>query len=583
MSAHPERVPLNARFDATVRQFGDRVALAVGEQRLTYAELDELSRRVAGALMARDARADSVIGLHMSRGADLVIALVGVLRSGAAYVPLDPDYPHERLAFMMRDSGAELILTDGGPERVPVSAGVPALPARDLIAAPPVADPLPEFAISRLAYVIYTSGSTGRPKGVQVTHTSVAALLGTLEEGVFGPAGSGRVGWNASVCFDASVQQWLRLFRGDTVVLVDGPTRSDPEALIRLIVKEQLTDLDIVPSHLQLLVEYLEVAELEGPLRLLIGGERISEGLWKRLAALAGTGRVLPVNLYGPTECTVDVTAGLVSGEEPHIGKPLPGVGVYVLDEMLRPVALGEVGEIYIAGPGLARGYQGQPGATAERFVADVVTGDGGRMYRSGDRARLRADGTIDYIGRSDLQIKLRGYRIEIGEVEATIERCAGVAQAVVRLCRDLPDGVGLVAYCRCTHPVTPDSLRTALAIQLPDYMIPAAFVFVEQLPLTANGKVDREALPRPTIGTSDRPFTAPRTHMEKLIAGLWTELLGEAVISATDDFFDLGGQSVLAIQLAARLRRILGWAVPMTAVFENPRLCDFAAFLAEG
>ncbi|MFB7951087.1 amino acid adenylation domain-containing protein [Streptomyces sp. NPDC056045] len=589
-------------FADAVRRHPDRTALVAPDGVLTYRELDRGSGAVAAALRNRGAGPEQRVALLLGRGTALLTALLGVLRCGAAHVPLDPALSPERLAFMLADSGAGWLLTDpttaASPQgellvrqRAGTSAGtgptsdVQALRIDGLLQeAPDDVPPVPPVDTRGLAYVLYTSGTTGRPKGVAVEHGSVMALVDALARAGVTDGSARRVGWNASVSFDASVQQWSRVCRGDTLVLLDDRVRQDPDELARVIERERLTDLDVTPSHLALLVDRLDRAPREEPLRMLIGGEALPAGLWDELRELEEAGSVRAVNLYGPTECTVDSTVAPVAGSSvPHLGEALPGVRVHLLDHRLRPVADGVPGEIHLAGSGVARGYDGNPGLTARCFVPDPFAGDGTRMYRTGDLAVRQPGGELEYLGRQDGQVKIRGHRIELGEIESVLTRVPGVRQVVAAVHDDLPGGRGIaVHYTSREREVPAAALREAARRELPTYMTPAVFAAVDRIPTTPTGKADRAALASPaaTAGREGDAFVAPEGPTETLLAEAWSAVLGVGPIGALDDFFLLGGQSVLAIRLAGRLRRVLGRAVPMVAVFEHPRLRDLAAHL---
>ncbi|WP_344407415.1 amino acid adenylation domain-containing protein, partial [Dactylosporangium fulvum] len=583
-------VPVHELLGRVAAAHPDRPAV-VAERTVTFGALDREAERLAGLLTARGAGPESLVALCLPRVHELVAAVFGVLKAGAAYVPIDPSYPQERIAWMLADSGARLVLTHSSvAARIPADTAAGPLVLDDpatfdgLIGpdrAPVTVDP------RHLAYQIYTSGSTGRPKGVQITHSAVANLLRALERAEITDTPGERVAWNASVSFDASVQQWTRLCRGDTLVLLDEQTRSDPAALAETVVAERLSAVDITPSHLRLALPHLrEVTPPDGrPVRLLVGGEDIGPPLWKELDELERTGQAGAVNLYGPTECTVDASAGWVrSSGRPHIGRPLPGVRLYVLDAWMRPVPVGMTGDLYIAGGGLARGYRGRPGLTAERFICDVVAGDGSRMYHTGDRARWREDGLLEFAGRADRQVKVRGYRIELGEIEAVLGAAPGVLEALVTMRDDLPSGEGIAAYCRTRSPLDAPALRRWLADRLPEFMIPSTFIHTERFPLTVNGKVDEGRLPPPPgrePATAEPGDDAPHGPIEELLAAVWSDVLGVKDITAHDNFFDLGGHSALAIRVVARLRRDGRIGIPMVAVFEHPRLRDLADHIA--
>jgi amino acid adenylation domain-containing protein len=561
-----------------------RPAVVSGEQVLTFGELRSRAGRFARRLTERGCGAESVVALCLPRGVDLVTALIGTLTAGAAYLPVDPKLPAERRRYLVEDAAADLVVT--APGGAPATEGIAHVPVADLTAGPGEEDFRPAAAHpGDLAYVIYTSGSTGRPKGVEISRGSAALLLAELESTGIARPGAGRVGWNASPSFDASVQQWVRLCRGDTIVMIDEETRSDPALLARLIEDAGLTDLDITPSHADPLLDQLPRHPREaarGPLTLLVGGEAISPALWARIAERVEAGVLRAVNVYGPTECTVDSTAGwIATGVDPHIGTTLPGLRTRLLDGELRPVPDGTTGELYLAGPRVGRGYRRRPGLTAERFVADTATGGGSRMYRTGDLCRRLPDGRLEYLGRADGQVKLRGHRVELGEIESALAAHPAVAEAAV-IVRDDPGGTpALVAYYRTAAAVDESELRGRLAGELPGYMVPSAFVALERFPTTPNGKLDRAALPAPAAPAEDprrQPAgDEPAGRVEELIARVWSHVLGTPRISADDNFFKLGGHSLLAIKLVAGVRAEFGLRLPVKKVYENPRLRDLA------
>ncbi|GHB59024.1 hypothetical protein GCM10010347_31190 [Streptomyces cirratus] len=562
-----------------------RPAVVAGDRELTFAALRAEAMRIAGRLAARGIGPESVVALCLPRGASLVAALIGTLTAGAAYLPVDPKLPAERRRYLVEDSGADLVVVADAAAQSP-APGVAAVTVAELTApegAEAAFAPVPVTG-DTLAYVIYTSGSTGRPKGVEIGRAAASALLAELEGAGIAATEGGRVGWNASPSFDASVQQWVRVCRGDTLVMIDDETRADPALLAALIDEQALTDLDITPSHADPLLDLLTADGGPRPLTLLVGGEAISPALWRRLGERGAQGVLRTVNLYGPTECTVDSTAGWVDpADAPHIGSVLPGLRMRVLDEKLGPVAEGESGELYLAGPRVGRGYRRRPGLTAERFVADSgeAAAYGGRMYRTGDLVRLLPGGRLAYLGRADGQVKLRGHRIELPEIEAALTAMPEIAEAAVVLRDDVHGAPGLVAYHRGS--VSGSELRSRLTAALPAYMVPAAFVALGRFPTTTNGKLDRAALPAPAATAADR--TAPTaaegmTRSQELIAGVWASVLGASRIGADDNFFKLGGHSLLAIKLVSRVRAELRVALPVKAVYANPRLRDLAAHI---
>ncbi|MER7949374.1 non-ribosomal peptide synthetase [Streptomyces sp. NPDC096079] len=567
---------------------GGRTAVVAGDDRLTFDELRAEAASFAARLGALGVGPESVVALCLPRGAALVTAIIGTLTAGAAYLPVDPALPADRRRYLVEDSGADLVVL-AGPD------GSPATGARTVTVAELTADtsgepgpyaPVPVTG-DTLAYVIYTSGSTGRPKGVEIGRGAASLLLKELEEAGAATGEGRRVGWNASPSFDASVQQWTRLCRGDTLVVIDEETRRDPSLLAAFVDEQALTDLDITPSHADPLLDLLSADGGPRPLTLLVGGEAISPALWDRLAAAHRGGLLRALNVYGPTECTVDATAGWIHDPgEPHIGAVLPGLRMRLLDERLAPVEPGEPGELYLAGPRVGRGYRRRPALTAERFVADI-DGDvsGGRMYRTGDRCRLLPDGRLVYLGRADGQIKLRGHRIELPEIEAALTRVDGVAEAAVILGEDAGGTACLIAYHRGGDAA---GLKATLTGSLPAYMVPGAYVAVERFATTPSGKLDRAALPtRVASPAEEEPRAADADgglngRAEELIARVWTQVLGAASIGPEDNFFKLGGHSLLAIKLVSRVRAELSVALPVKAVYANPRLRDLAAHIEE-
>lgn len=557
------------RFLRAVEAAPARTAVRATDGALTFAELDHRTAALAGALREHGIGRGDRVGIHLPRTTDLVVALLAVWRAGAAYVPLDPAYPAERLAFMATDAGIALLVSTDGSVSLP--AGVPVLgpDARGAAVSAAVAgtalDP---------AYVIHTSGSTGTPKGVEVTRGNVAALLAGLESsGAYRPEPA-VVGWNASVSFDASVQQWARICRGDTLVVIDDAQRLDPERLAAVIGDHGVTDLDLTPSHWELLREPLAGARTP---RLFMGGEPVPERTWKEIDA-AGLDAL---NLYGPTECTVDSTTARITGPGPHIGAPLPGVRLYLLDEALRPVVPGDTGELYLAGAGLALGYVRRPGLTAERFTASPFT-PGERMYRTGDRARRGPDGLLEYAGRVDRQVKLRGYRIELGEIEHALTRAPGVAEAAVKVYQAGPGDHRIAAYVTsaagAARPAAAD-LLDHLRTLLPAHMIPAAVTVLDTLPLTPNGKTDHHALPVPAAVV---PLSAPGVPgtqaggLDEQVADVWRTVLGLDTVRPEDDFLALGGHSLAALRVVHMLRRKLGVELQLRHLLDARDLAGF-------
>jgi amino acid adenylation domain-containing protein len=537
-----------ARFHQAVAAWPDRVAVRDWSTSLDFAELDRLTAHLSVVLRRHGVRRGDHVGVSMARGARVVVALLAIWRAGAAYVPLDPAYPAERRRFMASDAGVRLALDD--------SVVMDALTRLDSESSSDV-----QTDVDDAAYVIYTSGSTGRPKGVVGTRGGVATLLTALERtGMYAPEHR-VVGWNASMSFDASVQQWARVCRGDTIVVIDERRRTDPGALAAYLDEHGVQDLDLTPSHWDL----LGPAVLGGR-RLFVGGEPVPEPMWREICSRVADGEIEAINLYGPTECSVDATAAWFAGAGPHIGGPLPGFRAYVLDDGLRPAFSGE---LCLAGPGVTRGYFGRPGLTASRFVPDPFVGNGQRMYRTGDRVRWRDDGVLEFVGRIDRQVKLNGHRVELGEVEAALAAVPGVDRAVAVVL----DGQ-LVAYY--AGSLLPQEVLRHLAAALPASMLPAVCVPLVALPLTVHGKVDVDALP-----TVPAASTGARADVGGAISQAWAEVLDVAQPVGPDaDFFALGGSSRSAVRVVARIRGELGVSLTIRELYRNPRLEALAALV---
>ena len=544
---------------------------------LSYAGLHERAGRFASYLLERGLRRGEFVGVCLERGPDLVTALLGIMRAGGVYLPLDPGYPAERLAYMAEDSGVRTVVTRTG-----LGAGLPGSVERILLdeAAGDIAaaDPAPAdsgIGVHDAAYVIYTSGSTGRPKGVVVTHHGIAALAATQRERLgIGP--QDRIIQFASPSFDAAIAELvLALLNGAAAVVLPREELAG-EGLPRALRAYGVTQATLPPA----LLPSLTPDDL-GPVRvLMVAGEATPGEVVARFSA----GRRMH-NGYGPTESTVAATLSgpLSGGGIPPIGTAVAGARVRLLDPWLRPVAPGVPGEVYIAGDGLARGYWNRPGLTAERFVADPFGPPGARMYRSGDVARRRADGELEFLGRVDDQVKVRGHRIELGEIESTLTRLPGVAQAAVVLRRAGGEN-RLVAHVvpeAAGTDLGPDVLRAAAAEVLPDYMVPSAFSLLDRLPLTANGKIDRKALPDVDwAGQSGTGYTAPGTATEEILAGVWAGLLGLERVGIHDNFFRVGGDSISGIRLISRIADATGVRMPARALFDHPTIAAFGAAL---
>ncbi|WP_141717963.1 non-ribosomal peptide synthetase, partial [Nocardia altamirensis] len=591
-------------FDAVVAAHGDRTAVKFGADALSYAELDRRVNRVARALIAAGAGPETLVAVVLPRSAELVVALLAVIKSGAGYVPIDPTYPPERIAYVLADAQPAVVLLDNEVE-VTIPADLPILEMGEFDTAATDAADGPITAAERrapltadnIAYVIYTSGSTGRPKGVAVPHRNVLRLLANTDrEFGFGPDDV----WTLfhSFAFDFSVWElWGPLLYGSTLVVVDYYTSRTPQEFLELLRRERVTVLNQTPSAFYQLVDADRMATPEDPaaapealaLRYVIfGGEALE---LRRLADWVdrhGDQSPRLVNMYGITETTVHVSHRVIDAETiaatsaSVIGAAIAGLRVYVLDERLHPAPVGVAGEMYVAGTQLARGYLGRADLSAARFVASPF-GAGERLYRSGDVARWNRAGELEYLGRADDQVKVRGFRIELGEIEAALTAEDAIAQAVVLVRSDDHLGDQIVGYLIAAegHVIDVEAVRNELTQALPVYMVPSALVVLDAFPLTTNGKLDRKALPAPVFEA--KTFRAATTPIEEIVAGTFADVLGVGRVGLDDDFFALGGNSLVATQVTARLSAALDRQLSVRDLFEAATVSALSARLEQG
>ncbi|HET7233826.1 MAG TPA: amino acid adenylation domain-containing protein [Longimicrobium sp.] len=580
---YPREACVHERFEAQAERTPGAVAVVFEGERVTYAELNARANRLAHHLRALGVGPDRRVGICVERSVEMVVGLLGILKAGGAYVPLDPSYPVGRLRDMLEDSAPAVLLT-----HPPLAATVAELVAGFAV---PVLDLTEDAAWSdrpetnpgraglgprNLAHVLFTSGSTGRPKGVMLEHGSLVNRLAWMQ-GRFGMEPGEAVLQKTPFSFDVSFWEFFwPLTVGARLVMARPDGHRDPAYLAATIQREGITTAHFVPSMLQLFLEHPDAAKCTGLLRVPVSGEAVSAALVRHFhERLPG---VELTNQYGPTEAgEVTEWACDAGAERVSIGRAIHNSAVYVLDRAGEPVPVGVAGELFIGGVAVARGYLGRPRLTAERFVPDPFGEPGARLYRTGDLCRWLADGTLEYLGRTDFQVKVRGFRVEPGEVEARLAAHEGVREAVVLALDDGAGGKRLVAYF-VGEALESGALRAHLSQQLPEYMVPAAFVRLEALPLTPNGKLDRRALPAPGADAfAARAYEAPVGEAEHLLAGIWSELLGVERVGRGDHFFALGGHSLLAVRVVSRVRQALGVEAEIRDLFERPVLADFA------
>jgi amino acid adenylation domain-containing protein len=559
-------------------------AVICEEEEITYSELNCRANQLARHLRMLGAGPETLIGICVERSIEMMVGLLGTLKAGAAYVPCDPVYPAERISAILEEAAPPIVLTqqrlleqlpaaNSGPSVLCLDGDWSEISRQGQNNSDPLAGPM------NLAYVMYTSGSTGKPKGISVAHSSAVSFM-LWARNMFSPEDLHGVLASTSICFDISLIELLMpLIWGGRIIMAQNALE-----LPELKNRHQVTLINTVPSAMR---EIIFAHGLPESVRtVILGGEAVDPLIARQVYKQPGVQRVF--NLYGPTEDTIYSTWSLLRKDEDKapIGRSMTGKHAYVLDRRLRLVPIGVTGSVYLAGEGLARGYHNRPDLTAEKFIANPFSKEpGARMYDTGDLARWNNRGELEYVGRSDQQVKIRGYRIELGEIEAVLRQHPGVGQAVVMAREDLPGDRVLVAYItgKGKNDVTPNDLRSFVKQKLPQYMVPSSIVVMETFPLTPNGKLNRKALPAPEDALTEREtsYVAPRTPAEEILAGIWVNVLKLKQVGVHDNFFDIGGHSLKAVQVVARVRDAFGVEIPVRKVFETPTISGLAQLLA--
>ncbi len=588
-SPYPDDVCIQQLFEDQVERTPDRIALAFGSQHLTYAQLNARANQVANYLRARGVGPEVPVAICMERCLEMVVALLGILKAGAAYVPIDPAYPEERLAFILEDARARVLLTTAAlRERMP-EPGVRLICLDadwELIIGESRNNPPIIAAAGNLAYVIYTSGSTGQPKGVMVEHRGLSNTIQWLSQTLAITPGDSTL-LKTPITFDAAGRELLpTLLAGARLIIAEPNAHRDCRYIAEKIRDEGVTILHSVPSFLRLLVKEPAFADAVALRVVMCGGEALAPDL---VAEFGRRSSAKLYNVYGPTETIIDSAYWLCHGScgssTVPIGRPIQNARIYILDANLCPVPIGVAGELYIGGASLARGYVNLPGLTAEKFIPDPFSKEPGkRLYKTGDRARYLPDGNIQYLGRGDYQVKIRGFRIELGEIEAALARHPSVSQAIATVHEGSGGERRLVSYVVARPQCAPTAieLRNFLNDKLPEHMVPAVVMMLDSLPLTSNGKVDRRALPSPSDTRPElaKAFVEFRTPTEELLADIWAQVLGVERVGIYDDFFELGGHSLLATQVVSRIRETFQVEMPLRRLFETSTVAGLAESL---
>jgi amino acid adenylation domain-containing protein len=592
---YPSKQVLHELFEQQVQRTPEATAVVFEDQALTYAELNARANQLARHLRHSAIGPDQLVGICVERSLEMVVGLLGVLKAGGAYLPMDPTYPAERLAYMLADAAPRVLLSqqhllskipDNRAQIIALDADWPQISTHDSTNLDSVSVGLSSH---HLAYVIYTSGSTGKPKGVMIEHAAVLNFLTGMQQHP-GIKPTDCLLAVTTISFDiAGLELYLPLLHGATVLLASREDAQDASRLIGLMENSSVTLMQATPATWHLLLNFGWQGRPE--LKALCGGEALNRQLSAQLLDRVGA----LWNLYGPTETTIwSCNQLIIAGPEEQaaafepIGRPIANTQIYLLDAHNQPVPMGVQGEVYIGGAGVARGYLNRPELTAARFLPDPFSAEStAKMYRTGDLGRWRADGTLEYLGRNDHQVKIRGFRIELGEIEAQLSQHPGVAEAVVLAREDVPGEKRLVAYITARPASTVDELPNAEELReylkplLPEHMLPSAFVRMQSLPLTPNGKLDRRALPAPSgrCGNTEE-YVAPGTRIERTLAALWSQILHVDRVSIYDNFFELGGHSLLGMKLIGQLSSTLYIELPVATILQCPTIKEMAGLI---